>query len=198
MKRAALKGCISSVCRKTYYVPKRLGQTHRLLGPQPSLPKTAKLARSIQSKFQTQRFLRRLKLDLADEDRAALLDALAGPPPSGGRGASSERGVSFEGDGDGRGKKHAKRGGSGGGKSDSHGSGVRVLYRDFLELMLAEQVLYSKQQQRCLLRLQVCGRYLRDKRPLCSRAWLSEHGCALFYLVAINRTAKTKTIHVIP
>ncbi len=90
--------------------------------------------------FQTKRFLRRLKLDLADEDRSALLDALAGPSASGARGASSERGVSFEGDDDGRGKKHAKRGG-GGDKSDGDGGGVRVLYRDFLELVLAEQVL---------------------------------------------------------
>jgi len=94
--------------------------------------------------FQVQRFLRRLKLDLADEDRAALLNSLAGPPASDGRGASSERGVSFEGDGDGgRSKKHTKRGG-GGGKSEGDGGGFRVLYRDFLELALAEQVRPSK------------------------------------------------------
>lgn len=42
--------------------------------------------------------------------------------------------MSFESDG--RGKKTAKRGGDG----DSGGGGVRVSYRDFLELVLAEQV----------------------------------------------------------
>lgn len=100
---------------------------------------------------QARRFLRRLKLDVAEEDRAALLDALAGPPCSSDIGGHSsrgagERGVSFEGDGGG--KKRAKRGdGSGaGGKSDGDGGGggnggaTRVLYRDFLELVLADQV----------------------------------------------------------
>lgn len=100
---------------------------------------------------QARRFLRRLKLDVADEDRAALLDALVGSPSSSDIGGQSkrgsgERGVSFESDG-GR-KKRAKRGGGGGGKSDGDsecgggggGGAARVLYRDFLELVLADQV----------------------------------------------------------
>ncbi|CAM9502376.1 unnamed protein product [Ectocarpus sp. 12 AP-2014] len=83
---------------------------------------------------QTRRFLRRLKLDVPDDDRAALLDALAPPPGTSvgdgddGR-ASGQKGVSFESDG-GR-KKRAKR-------DDGGGVGL-VSYRDFLELVLAEQ-----------------------------------------------------------
>lgn len=88
------------------------------------------------TKLQTRRFLRRLKLDIDDDERAALLDALAGV---GDDRASGEKGVSFESDGDGKGKQRAKRGG-GDDKSGGDGGGVRVLYRDFLELLLAEQV----------------------------------------------------------
>lgn len=47
--------------------------------------------------------------------------------------------MSFESDGDAKSKKRAKRGG-GDDKSGGDGGGVRVLYRDFLELVLAEQV----------------------------------------------------------
>ncbi|CAM9116657.1 unnamed protein product, partial [Hapterophycus canaliculatus] len=90
---------------------------------------------ALSGREETRRFLRRLKLDVADEDRAALLDALAGPRCSSDiSGHSSrvpgERGVSFESD-EGR-KKRAKRGGGGGGAT-------RILYRDFLELVLADQ-----------------------------------------------------------
>lgn len=89
--------------------------------------------------MQTRRFLRRLKFDLTGDDLDAVIDALAGPSPGGGGGgdtsdrSSHERGVSFESDG--RGTKKAKRDGGDGG-----GGGVGVLYRDFLELVLAEQV----------------------------------------------------------
>ena len=92
-------------------------------------------------RLQTRRFLRRLKLDVNDDERAALLDALAGG--GGDDRASGAKGVSFESDGDGKGKKkrRARRGGdnddSAGGRDDD---GVEVLYRDFLELVLAEQV----------------------------------------------------------
>lgn len=84
---------------------------------------------------QTRRFLRRLKLDVPEDDRAALLDALVPPPTtSAGDGddgrASGEKGVSFESDG-GR-KKRAKR--------DDGGADDLVSYRDFLELVLAEKV----------------------------------------------------------
>ncbi|CAN0343330.1 unnamed protein product, partial [Pylaiella littoralis] len=93
---------------------------------------------SLSGREQTRRFLRRLKFDLTGDDLDAVIDALAGPSPGGGGGgdisdrSSHERGVSFESDG--RGTKKAKRDGGDGG-----GGSVGVLYRDFLELVLAEQ-----------------------------------------------------------
>ena len=87
---------------------------------------------------QTSRFLRRLKLDLSESDRSVLLGALVGPLDGngdGGRGGNGGRGVSFESEG---GSRRAKRGKEKGGGDD--GSGVRVFFRDFLELVLAEKV----------------------------------------------------------
>lgn len=92
---------------------------------------------NLHEKKQSRRFLRRLKLDIDDDERAALLDALAG---GGDDRASGEKGVSFESDGgDGKAKRRAKRGGDND-KSGGDDGGVEVLYRDFLELVLAEQV----------------------------------------------------------
>lgn len=88
--------------------------------------------------MQTSRFLRRLKLDLSESDRSVLLDALVGPLDGngdGGRGGNGVRGVSFESKG---GTRHAKRGKEKGRGDDE--SGVRVFFRDFLELVLAEKV----------------------------------------------------------
>lgn len=87
--------------------------------------------------LQTRRFLRRLKLDIEDDERAVLLDALAGGDDDR---APGEKGVSFESDGDGKGKRRAKRGGGDDDKGGDDGGGDEVLYRDFLELVLAEQV----------------------------------------------------------
>lgn len=98
-------------------------------------------------KTQTSRFLRRLKLDLSESERAVLLDALVGPDDGNGDGGNDGRGrgrgVSFESDG---GSRRAKRGkDKGGGDAEEKGSGgdgggARVLFRDFLELVLAEKV----------------------------------------------------------
>lgn len=74
---------------------------------------------------QTQRFLRRLKLDLSKNDRTALVEALTGPQD------------------DQPGKRRRKKRHSSQGETDdeySAVSGVRILYRDFLELLIAEQV----------------------------------------------------------
>lgn len=100
---------------------------------------------------QTRLFLRKLKLDLSEADRTVLLDVLAGPPQNGagarndgGRGERSETGEK------GRDKKSKKGrmgrhddGSSDGGDDGGVGGddGV-VLYRDILELMLAERVCY--------------------------------------------------------
>eukprot|EP00903_Cladosiphon_okamuranus_P008645 g8289.t1 len=91
---------------------------------------------SLSGREKIRRFLRRLKLDIDDDERATLLDALAG---GGHDRASGEKGVSFESDSDGTSKKRTKRGGGDDDKGGGDGDGVKVLYRDFLELLLAEQ-----------------------------------------------------------
>lgn len=85
------------------------------------------------------RFLRRLKLDLSDVDRGVVLNCLVGPCDDN---KDKKRGVCFERDGEktrsaGRGKGgHSDEGRYG---DDCDASG-RVSYRDFLELLLSEQV----------------------------------------------------------
>ena len=100
-------------------------------------------------KTQTSRFLRRLKLDLSESERAVLLDALVGPNDGNG-GGNSGRGVSFESEGGSRRAKRSKdrdRGDDENGSGED-GNGVRILFRDFLELVLAEKVKLSSEPLR--------------------------------------------------
>lgn len=97
------------------------------------------------------RFLRRLKLDLSDADRGVVLDCLTGPCDND---KDNKRGVSFERDGGKRRSAGRGRGGHGDedGYGDDRGGGGRVSYRDFLELLLSEQVHYVMLLQRLVER----------------------------------------------